>query len=250
MHCWSINCVSHNVLEPKQEAQTGSHVTKFGRQTFPRAISSEKAGPKEAHPEFGRRSKGQVLAAHPVHPSPVGNSSLPSISFCSRHRWQRNSRRQQCSWHADPDRRGASLAVPWQPLRTQEKLPVPSTFVLLELDRPSRLHTIWCSNGVVVCTLASAKESQEDDLTPTTLCADLARVSACRIHMTFCPNGATTRRKLLRVMIPRHCATQTSSQLIPKGPNHGLHLLHSSFRQAATTSVYESSWAGTRLVPS
>ena len=125
-------------------------------------------------------------------------SSVPSISSCSRLCWQWYSCSQRCSRQADPDRRVASLAVPWQSLHTQEKLHVPSTFVWFELDRPYRLHAIWRSNSVVACTLTSARESQEYAYTPTTLSAPIRLASLpVAIHMTFGPNGVATRRKLL-----------------------------------------------------
>ena len=83
---------------------------------------------------------GPTASSHVALSTRVLHSLLCPPSPPSRG-WQRNTCPRDCVLH--PDRRVLSLAVPWHPLHTREKLDVPSTLVQFELDRLSRLHTVW-----------------------------------------------------------------------------------------------------------
>ena len=135
-----------------------------------------------------------------AHWSQAWNSSLPAYPLLLEGSVGLGT---PASNDAGPNRRVASLAIPWQILHTQEKLHVPSTFVWLELHRPCspppRHLALQQRNR---SNLVQAQQNPRRRL-PANNSLALIRLASfpVDIHITFCPNGATTRRILLSVLL-------------------------------------------------
>ena len=131
-----------------------------------------------------------------VHPSGT-SSSLSSISSCSMFCPQGNTCRQWCSRHVDPCRRVTSLAVPWQHFHAQKSstsqaLSTGSSFFARAASTPSGVQTAQ-SFAPWPAPKSPRKMPSRQRLSAPIRLASLP----VAIHATFCPNGATTRRKFL-----------------------------------------------------